>query len=48
MLWGCVEASGTGNISWLDRRMDSVKFQRFVKKQTNTKASVQKLKQERG
>jgi len=40
MLWGCIAASGTGNISQVEGRMDSSKFQQILK--ANVTPSVKK------
>ena len=42
MLWGCVAASGTGNIAQVDGRMDSTKYQQILTQ------SVKKPKLKRG
>ncbi|MDG2555407.1 hypothetical protein P7M41_25770 [Vibrio parahaemolyticus] len=46
MLWACVAASGTGNISQVEGRMDSVKFQQIL--EANITPSVKQLKIKRG
>ena len=46
MLWGCVAASGTGNIAWVEGRMDSTKYQQIL--EANITPSVKKLKLKRG
>ncbi len=43
MLWACVAASGMGNISRVEGRMDLVKFQQILEA-----PSVKKLKMKRG
>ena len=42
MLWACVAASGTGNISLAEERMDSIKYQKIL--EGNITPSVKKLK----
>uniref|UniRef100_A0A3Q3KMZ5 Tc1-like transposase DDE domain-containing protein n=1 Tax=Monopterus albus TaxID=43700 RepID=A0A3Q3KMZ5_MONAL len=46
MLWGCVAASGTGNIARVEGRMDSTKYQQIL--EANITPSVKKLKLKRG
>lgn len=46
MLWGCIAASGTGNISRVEGKMDSIKFQQIL--EGNLMPSVKKLKLKRG
>ena len=46
MLWACVAASGTGNISLVEGRMDSIKYQKIL--EGNITPSVKKLKMKRG
>uniref|UniRef100_A0A8C5DSB5 Transposase n=1 Tax=Gouania willdenowi TaxID=441366 RepID=A0A8C5DSB5_GOUWI len=46
MLWGCVAASGIGNIARVEGRMDSIKYQQIL--EANITASVKKLKLKRG
>lgn len=38
MLWGCVAASGAGNIAWIEGRMDSTEDQQILD------ANVKKMK----
>lgn len=46
MLWGCVAASGTGNIVRVEGRMDSTKYQQIL--EANVLKSVRTLKLKRG
>ena len=46
MLWGYIAASGTGDISRVEGRMDSIKFQQIL--EANVTPSVKKLKLKRG
>ena len=46
MLWACVAASGTGNISLVEGRMDSIKYQQIL--EANITPSVKKLRMKRG
>lgn len=46
MLWACVAASGTGNISLVEGRMNSIKYQQIL--EANITPSVKKLKMKRG
>ena len=46
MLWVCVAASGTGNISLIEGRGDSIKYQQIL--ESNITPSVEKLKMKRG
>lgn len=42
MLWACVAASGMGNISLVEGRMDSIKYQQIL--EANITLFVKKLK----
>ena len=46
MLKACVAASGTGNISLVEGRIDSIKYQKI--QEANIKQSGKKLKMKRG
>lgn len=46
MLWGCVEASGSRNITQVDGKMDSSKYQQIL--EANVPRSVKKPQLKRG
>ena len=46
MLWACEAASGTGDISLVEGRGDSIKYQQIL--ESNITPSVEKLKMKRG
>jgi len=46
MLWGCVASTGTGNLSKVEGRMDSIQYQQIL--ENNVQKSVKKLKLRRG
>ena len=45
MLWACVRASGTGDISLVKGRMDSIKYQQIL--EANITQSVKNLEMKR-